>query len=251
MSNESKITRELDVRVLIPIERHRTLLQMFKELPVNESFVFINDHDPLPLYYEFRSVHGDVVGWEYLQKGGRDWKVKVTRTESSQGREFTDISTLMDLRKVDPKDWKHVVFHRYGMMPEGDTMEIISRKEPVEIHQIFSEKFAGKHTWSYKKEVPGEYVIHSKKIINTEEDGAEIKVIKEFDVRPFPPARRHEMVFDAFDEISRGEAFIFFNDHDPKPLYYQIEAESSEPFKWEYLVSGPEEWKVKVSKTAD
>lgn len=23
------------------------------KLPVGESFVFINDHDPLPLYYEF------------------------------------------------------------------------------------------------------------------------------------------------------------------------------------------------------
>src|SRR5690554_5598866 len=113
---ENPYKEEIDVRVLIPIKRHELLLKMFKELPVNESFIFINDHDPLPLYYEFRSIHGDVVAWEYLNKGGREWKVKVGRTENSQGREFTDISTLMDLRKVEPKDWKHVVFHRYGMM---------------------------------------------------------------------------------------------------------------------------------------
>ncbi len=251
MSNDSKITQELDVRVFIPMERHRTLLQMFKELPVDQSFIFINDHDPLPLYYEFRSIHGDVVGWEYLQRGGRDWKVKVTRTESSKGREFTDISTLMDLRKVDTEDWKHVVFHRYGMMPEGDTMEIIAEEEPGEIHSIFKDKFGDKHQWIYKKQIPGEYVIHIRKIRDVISDDSDIKVIREFDVRPFHPARRHEMVFDAFEELTSGEAFIFINDHDPKPLYYQIEAESSEPFKWEYLELGPEEWKVKVSKTME
>lgn len=57
MDNKSE-TEELEMRVLIPIERHRSLIQLFKELPVEKSFVFINDHDPLPLYYEFRSIYG-------------------------------------------------------------------------------------------------------------------------------------------------------------------------------------------------
>jgi uncharacterized protein (DUF2249 family) len=57
------------------------------------------------------------------------------------------------------------------------------------------------------------------------------------------------MVFDAFDKLKPGEAFIFINDHDPKPLYYQMEAESDTPFTWEYLEALPEEWKVKVTKT--
>ncbi|MBS1936812.1 MAG: DUF2249 domain-containing protein, partial [Bacteroidetes bacterium] len=86
MSNEIHLPQELDVRVMVPIDRHRTLLKMFKELPVGDSFIFINDHDPLPLFHEFRSIHGDVVGWEYLQRGGRDWKVMVTRLEASAGR---------------------------------------------------------------------------------------------------------------------------------------------------------------------
>jgi uncharacterized protein (DUF2249 family) len=57
------------------------------------------------------------------------------------------------------------------------------------------------------------------------------------------------MVFQAFEELKPGEAFIFTNDHDPKPLYYQIEAESKEPFTWDYLQAGPEVWEVKVMKT--
>lgn len=248
MSNEGKIKEELDVRTLIPIERHKKLLALFKELPVGESFVFINDHDPIPLYYEFKSVHGDVVGWQYLNRGGREWKVKVTRTEASQAREPKGVATLIDLRKTDQKDWKQVVFHRYGMMEEGTVMELISANNPEEIHDIFKNKFAGKHSWTYQTEAPGDYVIHIKKEVMTGLGDTGFSVVNEFDVRPFPPAGRHERFYKAFADIKPGEAFEFINDHDPKPLYYQMEAESKEPFRWEYLKKGPEEWKVRVIK---
>jgi len=152
--------KELDVRSLIPIKRHEKLLKLFKELPAGDSFVFINDHDPKPLYYEFRSIYGDVVGWEYLQRGGQEWKVKVTRTEASKGREFEGLSTLMDLCKADKKDWKYAVFHRYNMMLRGDTMELIAEEDPKEMHDIFKKKFSDEYEWTYKKQEPGDYIIH-------------------------------------------------------------------------------------------
>ncbi len=240
---------ELDVRVFVPMQRHETLLKMFNELPVGSSFIFINDHDPLPLFYEFRSIHGDVVGWEYLNRGGRDWKVKVTRTEASQGRDFSGISTMMDLRKVNDKDWKHVVFHRFGMMKKGQVMELIAATEPAEIRNIFESKFKTQFNWKVLKEVPGEYLVHVTKLVADEVlELGEVLLVKAFDARPFPPAKRHDMVFQSFDELKPGEAFEFTNDHDPKPLYYQIEAESKVPFKWEYLEEGPEAWTLRVTK---
>ena len=251
MSNTIQSIEEIDVRVFVPIKRHELLLKMFRELPVSQSFTFINDHDPIPLYYEFRSVFGDVVGWEYLNKGGREWKVKVTRTEESQGREFKDISTLLDLRKADKKEWKQIVFHRYGMMEEGTTMEIISSEDPGEIHGIFMQKFEGKHRWIYKKKDDGEYVVHVTKQDNSGLGDEGYSVVNTFDVRPYTPSDRHEMFYKAFADIKTGEAFEFINDHDPKPLYYQMEAESKEPFRWEYLEKGPEVWKVRVIKTKE
>jgi len=236
----NKISEEMDMRVHVPIERHKKLIQLFKELPVGESFIFINDHDPIPLYYEFRSIYGDVVG-----------KVKVTRTEASQGREFSDISTLLDLRKANVSEWKQIVFHRYGMMEQGSTMEIIAAEDPKEIHGIFIQKLEGKHRWIYKKQEAGEVVVH---ITKTESSGLGddgFSVVEEFDLRPFPPATRHEMFYDAFAAINPGEAFEFINDHDPLPLYYQMEAESEVPFKWEYILKGPEEWKVRVRKVKE
>lgn len=248
MNDEIKSTGELDVRVLIPIERHKKLIALFGSLPEGESFIFINDHDPVPLYYEFKSIYGDVVGWQYLNRGGREWKVKVTRTGASKARELKDVATILDLRKADKKSWKQVVFHRYGMMEQGTTMELIVDQNPSDIHEIFKNKFAGQFKWLYKKEVPDEYIIHITKEVKSGLGDEGFSVVNEFDLRPYPPTQRHEMFYKAFADIKTGEAFEFINDHDPKPLYYQMEAESKDPFRWEYLQKGPEEWKVRVVK---
>ena len=217
-------------------------------MKAGETFTFINDHDPIPLYYEFKSIYGDVVGWEYLNRGGREWKVKVTRTEDSKARDMSGIATLLDLRNAEKKEWKQVVFHRYGMMEENTTMELIARENLDEIHQIFQDKFNGMHRWSIVKEVPDEHVIHVVKIAKSGLGDDGFSVVNEMDIRPFPPTERHEMFYKAFADIKPGEAFEFTNDHDPKPLYYQMEAESTEPFRWEYLLKGPDEWKVRVKK---
>jgi uncharacterized protein (DUF2249 family) len=249
MQVEFNLNEDIDVRVYPPIVRHENLLKVFNELPVNGTFVFINDHDPIPLFFEFKSIHGDVVGWEYLNRGGREWKVRVTRLEESKGQGLKEgISTMMDLRNMDEESWKQVVFHRYGMMEEGTVMEIIARKNPDEIQEIFATKFAGKHSWKYEKEVPGEFVIHVTKNVKTGLGDDGFSIVNEFDIRAYEPTQRHEMFYKAFADIKPGEAFEFINDHDPKPLYYQMEAESEEPFRWEYLEKGPDVWKVRVIK---
>jgi len=245
---EKNAAGELDVRVLVPIERHELLIGLFRDLPVDDQLIFINDHDPLPLFYELRSIFGDVVGWEYMNRGGREWKVKVTRLEESRGVEFDEISTLLDLRKVDKNDWKHIVFHRYGMMEPNTTLELISREDPTEIQGIFMHKFASRHKWISTKKEEDEVVVHITKQDSSGLGDDGFSVVNEFDLRPFPPTERHEMFYKAFADLKPGEAFEFINDHDPKPLYYQMEAESTEPFRWEYLEKSPEFWKVRVVK---
>jgi uncharacterized protein (DUF2249 family) len=70
------------------------------------------------------------------------------------------------------------------------------------------------------------------------------------DVRTEPPARRHALIFDTFAGLSAGNGFELVNDHDPKPLYYQLEAEQTGRFSWEYLEQGPEVWRVRIGRTA-
>ena len=68
------------------------------------------------------------------------------------------------------------------------------------------------------------------------------------DVTVIEPRLKHPTIFENFDALSEGQAFIIHNDHDPKPLYYQLLGERGNIFRWEYLEEGPEFWKVKISK---
>lgn len=68
------------------------------------------------------------------------------------------------------------------------------------------------------------------------------------DVRSEPPARRHELIFSTFGALEAGTAFELVNDHDPKPLWYQLSAEHPDQFTWDYLESGPEVWRVRIGR---
>lgn len=45
------------------------------------------------------------------------------------------------------------------------------------------------------------------------------------DVRDVPPAERHPKIHAAFEELAAGEALTIVNDHEPKPLFYEFQAE--------------------------
>ncbi len=69
------------------------------------------------------------------------------------------------------------------------------------------------------------------------------------DVRPIAPRDRHPLIFGTFQRLAAGEALLLINDHDPKPLFYQFQAEYSGLFSWEYLAQGPDEWRVRIGKS--
>ncbi len=68
------------------------------------------------------------------------------------------------------------------------------------------------------------------------------------DVRSEPPARRHELIFATYHALAAGEGFVLVNDHDPKPLWYQFEAEHPGAYSWDYLEQGPEVWRVRIGR---
>ncbi len=68
------------------------------------------------------------------------------------------------------------------------------------------------------------------------------------DVTQIEPGLKHPVIFQKFDALSGGEAFVIHNDHDPKPLYYLMIEERGQTFEWEYLEQGPSFWEVKISK---
>ncbi|MGH9055076.1 MAG: DUF2249 domain-containing protein [Acidimicrobiales bacterium] len=68
------------------------------------------------------------------------------------------------------------------------------------------------------------------------------------DVREMAPAARHESIFAAFEALAAAKSFVLVNDHDPKPLRYQFEAEHPGEFTWDYLEAGPKVWRVRIGR---
>lgn len=62
------------------------------------------------------------------------------------------------------------------------------------------------------------------------------------------PRQKHPTIFVRFDALAEGESLTIHNDHDPKPLYYQLLGERGNIFTWEYLQQGPELFRIKITK---
>ncbi len=78
---------------------------------------------------------------------------------------------------------------------------------------------------------------------------AEATVV-DLDVREMIPRERHATIFARFDALMPGGTLRLTNDHDPKPLYYQLMAERPGMFAWEPEQQGPEVWVIRIRKTA-
>jgi uncharacterized protein (DUF2249 family) len=77
---------------------------------------------------------------------------------------------------------------------------------------------------------------------------AEATVIN-LDVRELIPRERHSTIFARFDALDAGETLRLVNDHDPKPLHYQLMAQRPGVFAWEPEQQGPEIWVIRIRKT--
>ena len=62
------------------------------------------------------------------------------------------------------------------------------------------------------------------------------------------PAQKHALIFDVFGSLQPGAALVLHNDHDPKPVYFQMKAMHGDGFDWEYLQQGPQWWDIRITK---
>jgi len=70
----------------------------------------------------------------------------------------------------------------------------------------------------------------------------------ELDVREIMPRERHPRIFSTIDALEPGQSLRLINDHDPKPLYYQLMAERAGQIDWQYIENGPTVWQVQITK---
>jgi uncharacterized protein (DUF2249 family) len=75
----AEATHVMDVRPIPCSIKHRLILKRWRELPVGDFFILLNDHDPVPLYYQFAAEFPNAFTWEHLERGPEDFRVKITK----------------------------------------------------------------------------------------------------------------------------------------------------------------------------
>ncbi|MFS8512753.1 MAG: DUF2249 domain-containing protein [Planifilum fulgidum] len=60
-----------------PPLKHKVIFETFDQLKPGEALLLINDHNPIPLRYQFESMHPGGFTWEYLEEGPEVFRVKI------------------------------------------------------------------------------------------------------------------------------------------------------------------------------
>lgn len=78
---------ELDLREVPRPLRHPLVFQKLDALPMGESFVLMNDHDPIPLSRQIESMRQGQSTWEYIQRGPDLFRIRIRRTGPSNAEQ--------------------------------------------------------------------------------------------------------------------------------------------------------------------
>lgn len=71
------------------------------------------------------------------------------------------------------------------------------------------------------------------------------------DVRPVEPKDRFATIMAAYDGLPPGATLDLVVDHDPKCMYYTLEAtRGADAFTFDYVENGPEVWRVSVTRAS-
>lgn len=63
-----------------------------------------------------------------------------------------------------------------------------------------------------------------------------------------PASEKPGYIFDTFDSLEPGDSIILISSYDPEALWSLFDEKRPSQFTLEYLLNGPEEWRVKLTK---
>ncbi len=140
-----------DVRPIPGRTKHAQIFQRWFDLPVGQYFVLLNDHDPVPLYYQFAAEFAEAFSWEYLERGPEEFRVKITKLRAVAGRTpappaqatsaaahaATNVTTgaaqEIDVRGLEPPEPLVRILDRLESLPAGATLRAHTDREPCHL----------------------------------------------------------------------------------------------------------------------
>lgn len=73
----------MDVRPIPCSIKHGLIIKQWLELPVGDHFILLNDHDPVPLHYQFAAQWPEAFTWEHLVNSPEECRVKITKLKET------------------------------------------------------------------------------------------------------------------------------------------------------------------------
>ena len=148
MKTTTYTNETFDVRELPGRTKHAQIFQRWLDLGVGEYFILLNDHDPIPLRYQFEAEFAGAFSWEYLEEGPENFRVKITKLHSvkaptpkapparpassaaqSTAAEFVDI----DVRGFEPPEPLVRILEALETLPAGKRLRATTDREPCHL----------------------------------------------------------------------------------------------------------------------
>ncbi len=153
----------LFVPELAPAQKHPTILKKFDDLKVGETFLLVNDHDPIPLYYEMKAEKGDVFTWKKVENGPEVWKVEISKTgeiqkpaQKLQEQEATGAEEVfvLNVTLIEPRLKHPTIFQHFDQLEAGQAFQILNDHDPKPLYYHMLGERGNVFTWEYLEKGP-------------------------------------------------------------------------------------------------
>jgi uncharacterized protein (DUF2249 family) len=243
MSQSSIDPAHFDVRDIPCRVKHAQIFQRWADLPVGGHFVLVNDHDPVPLYYQFDAQFPGAFEWEYLVRGPEEFHVKITRLAATPVAGPAPRSTcgavdpqrVFDVRPISPRVKHTQIFQRWLDLPVGDYFVLLNDHDPVPLRYQFEAQFPEAFSWEYLETGPDEFLVKIVKLAAVSMPGAAPRPVapkpvtstngdvEQIDARGLEPPEPLIRILVALEALPAGKRLRAVTDREPCHLFGEAE----------------------------
>ena len=139
--------------------KHGLIMEQWRLLKPGRSFVLVNDHDPIPLYYQFSALFPGEFDWTYEERGPEVFAVRIARRAEgdvgaptftpeqgarTQCGEAKTVETVdVDARGLEPPEPMMRILSAISNLPKNKVLRALTDRKPVHlIAELESQRFA-------------------------------------------------------------------------------------------------------------
>ncbi len=152
----------------------------------------------------------------------------------------------INVQELEPALRHQTIFNVFNTLKEGEHLIIHNNHDPMPVYYQLMNMRGNIFSWEYLQKGPEWWDIKVTRTVPIVPTENETDVI--LNIPAVQPSQKHALIFEVFGTLHSGDAFILHNDHDPKPVYYQLQAMHGNTFSWEYLQQGPQWWDIRITK---